>query len=265
MCKKLLVAAVVVVAALVVIKYTGFGRHVRLLCKQGRDYVQSQIPEEQDIASLQMELEGLTGQDRKHQNVVAHQRVEVKAVQKDVDQLRERVATEKKRVLLLEASLEGNKDLVSYEGKDFPRKQVNDELMTSARRLQSEMRLLKAKEESLEAKRKELQVNEEKLDELKLMRVEMQTELDQLKLKLALDRQAAASEKKNLDDAGYRKLRGLINAARKRREVAEEERNIRAGATNPVRDHEMRKKQEEETREFLKSLKNQANGNAEKQ
>jgi len=265
MCKKLLVTAVVVVAALVVINFTGFGRHVRLLCKRGCEYVQSKIPEDQEIASLEMELERLAGQDRKHQNQVAHQRVDVKSAQKEVDRVREHVGTERDRVLALEASLQGDKEFVTYQGKSFSRKTLNNELMSSARGLQLEMKRLKAMEESLEAKKKALQVNEEKLDELKLMRAEMQTELEQLKLALALERQATASEKRTLDDAGYRKLRGLIDAARKRREVAEEERNIRAGATNSVRDHEARKKQEDETREFLKSLKNQANGNAEKQ
>jgi len=254
MCKKVLVAAVAVVVAVLVINFTGAGRYVRLWLKQGREYAKAQIPPEQKLAALEEDLKQLEAQDKRHLNLVARHRVEVKETEEQVERFRrDRVNSAEKRIRALQASLAGEKEFVTYENKTFARAVLTDELRASARQFRTDEERLKAMEEGLAAKKKGLQVNEEKWRDLQLTRDRMKTRLEQLKLALAQARQAEANEKNTLDDAGYRRFSAEFDAVEREIKIKTEEFNLRTEGSSPVRAHEEKKRQQEEDDAYLKS------------
>jgi len=251
--KKVLIAAVAVVVALVVINFTRLGSHVRLWKQQTWTHIQAQIPPEQEIARLEMELKDLEKSDAQHYHKVAVQRVEVKDFEKQVEAFRDKVSVAEKRILAMEASLSGKDEFVTYESKRFARELLTDEVRTAARGFRTEEARLKALEQSLTARKQSLQINEEKLSKLKLTREQMASELAQLRAALDTERQAAAAEKETLDDANYSRTRDSLDGIRKRINVMKEERNLRGELNSPVRIHEERKKQQDEDDAYRKA------------
>jgi len=251
--KKVLIAAVAVVVALVVINFTRLGSHIRLWKKQAVVYIQSQVPPEQEIARLEMELKDLEKTDAQHYHKVAVQRVETKEYEKQVDSLRDKVSADEKRILALETSLASKGELVTYESKQFSRDALTNEVRLAARSFQIEEAQLKAMDQTLKAKKDSLSINENKLANLKLARANMHKDLAELRAALETERQAAAAEKDTLDDASYTQTRGALNEIAKKIKVMREERNIRGEVNNPVRAHEERKKQEDEVDAYRKA------------
>ena len=84
MSKKIVIAAVAVVVALVVIKTTWIGSHARLWKKQVSEYAASKIAPEQEIQRLKMELEQPGQEDERHFHKVATQIVEVQKIETQV-------------------------------------------------------------------------------------------------------------------------------------------------------------------------------------
>jgi len=251
--KKVLIAAIAVVVALVVVNFTRLGSHIRLWKHQLGVAIQAQIPPEQEIARLEMELKELEKTDAQHYHKVAVQRVETKDFEKQVDAFRTKVGTAEKRIVAMEASLKAEGALVTYEGGQFSRDVLTSEARSAARSFQTDEARLKAMEQTLLAKKQSLQMNEDKLNKLKLTRDQMASELAQLRAALESERQAAAAEKDTLDDASYTQTRGALDEIRKKINVMKEERAIRGEQNNPVRAHEERKKQEEEIDAYRKA------------
>jgi len=251
--KKVLIAAIAVVVALVVINFTRLGSHIKLWKKQLSVAIEAQIPPEQEIARLEMELKDLEKQDAQHYHKVAVQRVEVKDFEKQVDAFRTKVAAAEKRLVAMEASLAAKGEQVTYEGGQFSRDVLNNEARSAARSFQTDEARLKALEQTLIAKKQSLQMNEDKLNKLKLTRDQMASELAQLRAALESERQAAAAEKETIDDASYNQTRNSLDEIRKKINVMKEERSIRGEQNNPVRVHEERKKQEEEIDAYRKA------------
>jgi len=213
---------------------------------------EDKVPLEKQIERLQKELAALGQDDDQHFHKVALQRVEVTKADKEVEALRATMATRENRIRTMVSALESKSDLVTYSDRKWSRNELNDEMRTAARSFQIDEKRLKALEQGLAAKKQSLKINEDKLSELKLTRETMKAELEQLKTNLELERQTAAAELKTIDEGKYLQTRQKLDSVRDRIEVMKQKRILQGEVNTPVRAHEERKKQEDETDTYIK-------------
>lgn len=251
--KKVLIAAVAVVAALVVINFTRLGSHLRLLKTQCCSALQKQIPPEQEINRLEMELDNLAKEDERHFHKVATQIVEVKNLQEQYARFAAELKGRETRIVEIKESLKGEAAFVTYKGEKFSRNSLTSELRMAAQRFQVDEALLQSKEEQLTLRKQNLETNREKLSQLKLVRQQMKTELEKLKTALGQERQRQAAEQNTLDDASYQKLRKEMDHIRNNIEVLKEKRVLRGEVDSPIKAVEEKKEKEAATDRYIET------------
>jgi hypothetical protein len=166
MCKKVtLVAALAVVAAVVVIGGRKLTSYCRYGQEQARTWFERNIPPEQEIARLRMELNNLARDDGRYFEKVARQGVEVEKMEKRVASLREKLTAEEGRIRAMKNSLVGEGEFVSYNGGRYSRTNLQAELRVSAGRFQAEEATLQSMQDQLSAKKQAYELNRKKLSE----------------------------------------------------------------------------------------------------
>jgi len=255
MCKKIVIAAVAAVALLVVLNFTRVGSHAKLWWHQAGVAIQAQIPPEQEIARLELELKDkMEAEQNRLFGEKVERKLEVKKLDVEVKGLREAVRTETKRVVTMRTCLEGNDKYVVYDGGKFKREELKDELDRSAVTLQSRIELLASKEEELSLAKKSYDEHDRLYRELELARTQMQNELTKLKADLAREKRLQVAEKKPTSSANLERLRTDIDAVRNSLDVMTVRREEQGKSESPVRDHEARKAKQEKLDAFIKNL-----------
>jgi len=216
MCKKVLIAALAVVVALVVVKGTWLASHVRCWKQQFTTAIDERIPPEQEIARLQLDLDSLASEDGKLFDRVARQAVEVENLEK-------KVTVRKKQLTEAETRIRNLRTAPVSEDRDA---QVR--LRGLAAQFEANELTLKSMEDELAAARQSYNLNHKKLSELKLVRQQMRTELRRLKTALDLERQAQAREANTLDDAEYLRIRKDLDHVKNKIEVLKKKRELKA-------------------------------------
>jgi len=257
MCKKVLIAVVAVVVALITVNFVApkTFSYLQLAWQQARESAQESIPPEQEIARLKMELENLSKEDERHFHKVATQIVEVQNLENQVVAMRKRLDDDFTRISNMKASFEASKKnedkFVTHAGTKFDRTIFQDDLRITASRFQVDEQLVKSKEEQLSLRKKNLEMNRKKLAELKLVRQQMKTELERLETALVAERQNQAMEQNTLDDANYQKLRKDVDSVRDKMEILKQKRVLKSEIDGPVRAAEQRKEQDAAIDKFL--------------
>lgn len=222
MCKKLLIAALAVVAALVVAKGTWLGSHFRLACRNAVKDARNSVPPEKEIARLRMELKSLERDDEKHFDKVSRMWVEVENLDKEVATIRKNLAKQEANIRQLRSEL-GASEFVLHQGSKYTR----EDLRSDGLAFQAAEENLKSKESNLEARKKHLALEKKKLTELRTTRQNMATELTKLETALAEEKHAQASSESTIDDSSYRNLRKEMNAVRDRIEMLKKKRQLK--------------------------------------
>jgi phage shock protein A len=255
MLKKVLIAGVAVVLALLVVSYVVPRRFAEacLWLKERRDAAEESIPPEREIAILKAKIDALEKDDGYQFHSVAKLRAEVKETEREVNQFRDRVNASDKRLAAMHTALKTEGQLVSYENKSFPRETLKAEFDTSVDAFILETKRLQANEAGLAAKRQTLDLAEKNLAETRLTRDQLKADLETLRAELEMERQAAAAERKVSADPRSAEAREKLDSIRKRIAVMKEERTLRreVRAGNAVRAHEENKKQQEERDAFI--------------
>jgi septal ring factor EnvC (AmiA/AmiB activator) len=254
MFKKVLIASLAVVFGLAVVKGTWLGSHLCLKFNKARDWVQSQIPPEQEIARLRMELDNLSREDEKHFDTVARQIGEVKKLERQVDSSRKDLGKREASIRQMRDALVSATEQVSFNGHSYDRSDLLEQVRLDARTFQADEDTLKSKEEKLKAMRKNLQINLKKLNDLKVVRQQMATELSKLETTLAEERQAQAQANSTLDDASYQRIRKDMDSVRDKIEFIKTKRELKGEASNgPVSINERQRTEDAKLDKYLET------------
>jgi septal ring factor EnvC (AmiA/AmiB activator) len=216
MFKKVLIATLAVVFGLAVVKGTWLGSHLCLKFNNARSWIQKQVPPEQEIARLRMELDNLSRDDDKHYDKVARQKLDVVNLERSVENIKKDLSKSEAGIRDMRDALVGANEQVTFNGAHYDRTDLVDEVRRAARSFQAKEDTLKSKGEKLKAMKKNLAINVKKLNDLKLVRDQMATELQKLETALAEERQAQAQAEATLDDAGYLRIRKDMESVRDR-------------------------------------------------
>jgi len=211
------------------------GSHVRLWKKQAGEYLESQVPPEQEIARLRMELKDLEKDDDRHYHQVATQIVEVNSLEKQLATSKKELEDREARIFAMKAVMKGEDKFVTYKGEKFERSRFQDELRMAALRFQVDEETLKTKEEQLQMRKQTLEQNRKELAQLRLKRQKAELRLDRLLSALEQERQVQATQSGTINDAKYQKLDGQINQAENRVEVIKQKRILKGDVEGPVK------------------------------
>jgi len=226
MCKKLLIAALAVVAAVAVVKWTWVGSHARLWSKNAQHWVKNQVKVETEIHRLRNEVESLDREDRVALDLVARQRLDVRAAEEKLEKNKAEVARLHKRITELRAALKAPDadavQQVSYNGSTYPRDKAEQQVSVDFELYKPLKASVAAQEKGLAALRKSLAQNEQKLFSGKQRRQEMMTQLQELENELAEVRLAQIANNTVVDDSGYGRVQRDIQSLKKRLAVEKE-------------------------------------------
>jgi len=230
MFKKVLIAALAVVVGLAVVKGTWIGSHLRLRCSTARHWMETQIPPEQEINRLRMELVNLAKDDDLAYDKVARMAVDVENREKALAKQRTNLTREEARIRKIKGELGDGAEFVVFEGSRVTRSDLRN-LAISFKNAEEN---LKSKEGSLEARKRHLALEQKKLSQLRNKRDEMATELQRLETALAEERQAQAQSESTIDDSGYRQIRKDMDSVRDRINVLKKKRELKGEFAPPV-------------------------------
>jgi chromosome segregation ATPase len=245
MCKKVLIAAVAVVVALAVVKGTWLGSHLRVWKKSFREAVAERVTPEHEIARLRLELDNLGKADDKYYDQVAREIVAVGKADKQVAKLKADLDERAGRIKAMKASLDGNDQLVTFNGSRYSKDEMQAQLRLSAESFRVDEQTLRSKEQQLAAMKQQLEMNKKTLASLQLKRQEMATELTKLETALQEERTAQAQQRNTIDDANYLRIRKDLDTLKDRIDVLKTKRELKGEANGgPVRATEQRRENE---------------------
>jgi septal ring factor EnvC (AmiA/AmiB activator) len=254
MFKKVLIATLAVVFGLAVIKGTWIGSHFRLNCSKVRAWVKDRVPPEQEISRLRMEIDNLARNDEEYYDKVAKQKVEVSKLERGVEALKKDLGRRETSIREMRESLTGTGEYVNFNGSRYERTSLVEQVRLDARAFQADENTLRSKEEKLKAMKRNLSINLKKLNDLKVVRQQMSTELQNLETALAEERQAQAQAESTLDDANYQRIRKDMDTIRDKIELLKTKRELKGEASNgPVRASEKRRTEDAKIDKFLET------------
>jgi len=242
--KKVLIAAIAVVVALVVINFTRLGSHIKLWKHQLGVAIQAQIPPEQEIARLKMELDNLGKEDEKHFHKVATQVVEVQNMEKEVAALIKQKNDRAASIMAMREAMKGDAKFITYADQKFAREKFMESYRTAGASFLTFEEYVSSKEDILATRQKSLEANKKKLLELKTEREKMRADLERLQLAIEQERQAQAEAANAPDDAHYLRIRSQMEEVSNKIRVEQQKRMLKGEVDTPVRAAEQKKEQD---------------------
>jgi len=208
-------------------------------------WVKDRIPPEQEIERLRQEIKNLGSEDEKHFDKVARQAVEVDKLKDLVASLKKNLSRRETSIRDMRTALVGAGDEVSYHGNSYSKNELQEQIRLDARAFLADEETLKSKEEHLKAMQKSLSINKKKLNDLRVVREQMETELQKLQTALAEERQVQAQAQSTVDDADYLRIRKDMDSIRDKIEFLKKKRELKGEASDgPVRATELKREQE---------------------
>jgi chromosome segregation ATPase len=254
MFKKVLIATLAVVFGLAVIKGTWIGSHLRLNCSKVRAWVKDRVPPEKEIERLKMEIRNLEQNDEEYFDKVAKQRVDVRKLERAVENLKKDLSRRETGIREMRETLTGTGEYVTFNGNRYERASLVEQIRLDARAFQADEATLKSKEEKLKAMKRNLSITEKKFNDLKVVRQQMSTELQLLENALVEERQAQAQAESTIDDAGYQRIRKDMDSIRDKIELLKAKREVKGEASNgPVRATEKQRTEDAKIDKFLET------------
>jgi chromosome segregation ATPase len=217
MCRKLLVAAVVVIVGVVLLRKTWVGHQVETWWQDTREAMESRIPPEKRIKELRREIGKIDGEVKKAVNGLIKMEVSRNELRDEVAKLEKIKADRMSEVEAMKTALEGANhqvvyQKVTYRPATFQRKldQGVAALKSTKETLRVRQQALQNKEESLAALDRRITRMKEKQGELVALADKLETKLEELRLKQLENNVQIDDSKVSECEALYAKIkRGL--------------------------------------------------------
>jgi hypothetical protein len=249
----------VMIAALAVVVGGGFlmfgsraVSHVRLMCKQMRAYTVRQVPPEQELKRLRMELNDSKKEDNRIVDSIVKLEMEVERVQGSVTAKKERLAKLDREMKGWETALagEGTDLRVSFNGttRPYSRTSVEAQLRADARAFLNVKNTLKGEEELLKIKQETLTQTRQRLSERQAHREKKLAELQQLENSLLELRRAQATGAATGEDDRLSRFNQDFQSLQERIKAEQRKNAISAGTDQgPIRNAESLEKSKGDT------------------
>jgi len=186
MLKKILIAAVAVVAGLVVVNRSSF---VRVMWHDAKTCMERQIPPEVQLKQLASEIDKIDMDIKRNISKLAAQEVSVNALEERLTAMKDHQKTLRGDVEAMRHNLEGARtEKVSFKGHSYPKTELTrrlDMALTDFTNLKDQVKsqelLLADKRRTLEAAHTRISEMRNKKEQFRLVAAQLETKLEQLK------------------------------------------------------------------------------------
>jgi hypothetical protein len=196
MCKKIGIAAIVVVAGLLVLNKTKLGDWARYGWHRAKEAVNHSLPPEEEIKRLRYELSQLEPEINKNLDTLAGERVALRELQDEVN--KNRFALEKRWNEFKAAKNELKDETVkkiSFDGREMQRSDAEKQIASQWETFKIAEKTLQSKEKLLGAKVNQVAEMEKQVVQWSNLRDQMKAEIDSIEGELKNLRLAEATSK----------------------------------------------------------------------
>jgi len=201
MCRKIGLAAVLVVAGLFLLNWVGLGSYTSTAWQKIKGNAKKQVPLEFEIERVRNQVSQLIPDMKKNLTVVAEEIVAVENLKEEIADIRTRLMGEQKKMQAMAKDLESGNKFVVYDGKQYSADRVREKLsrdFNSFKRCKAE---LESKEKLLEAKERALDAARQQLATIRIQKGELEVLIAQLEAELKTVRLAQSQSKYTFDDS----------------------------------------------------------------
>jgi chromosome segregation ATPase len=217
--KKLLVIGLIVLAGLWVVRKTHICSYAGTLWSTVRQEAKAQVPTKFELDRIRHEIARMDGDIRGMVSPIAEHMATISRLRKDIQRSETTLADQKASMLDMTAALDKGEELVSYKGRHVPaeriRKQVQREFNSFKlleTQLETQKKLLAAKEKTLEGTR-------EQLNKLIAKKRDFEVRVAQLEAEEQLLTVARTATNIQVDDSRATDIQEALNGVEHRQEV----------------------------------------------
>jgi len=175
-----------------------------------REAVKSKITPEFELQRIQGEVDNLVPEIRSHLKLVAEQSVDIKDMDREIQEKEAALTKQKSTILTLRSDLDSGRDKLTYRAVSYTRDEVQNDL---AQRFDS-YRMLEASvsrdRQILAAQKTTLRANQQKLDTMLTKKQDLAVRVAQLEARLKQVQAAEAISNIEIDDTALTRVDKMI-------------------------------------------------------
>ena len=191
-----------------------FGRdmfsYANTACRNVKQAVKSEITPEFELDRIRHEIEHLLPEIRQHMAIVAEQSVDLKDMQRDIEEKQAALAKQKDAILALRSDLSSGDDSFTYRQVSYTRGEVESDLASRFESFRVGEEALKRDRQILDAHRQTLQANQKKLDAYLSSKQALTVQVSQLEARLKTIQATEAVNRIEFDDTRLSRVEGMI-------------------------------------------------------
>lgn len=180
MLKKIVLLAVVGVAAVAVLKNTRIGGYAKHEAAQIEEYFDQKIPFEKKIAQLRKEISGLNSEADRLANDVAGAIYDARETSEQLAREQVALAEEEKRVRAMAELIRNGVEKVSYGRETLPIGEAKQRLFTDVKRVSARRQTVETLQQTLASRETVRDTLKLQMNELSRQKVELSAEVDKL-------------------------------------------------------------------------------------
>ncbi len=175
-----------------------------------REAVKSEISAEFELDRIRDEVDNLMPEIRKHMTVVAEQSVDVKDLERELDEKEASLSKQKDAILALRTDLDSGKDKFIYKAVSYTRGEVEADLAHRFESYCTAEDCVKRDRQILAAQRDTLRANQKKLDTMLSRKQDLIVKVAQLEARLKQVQAAETINSLEIDDTSLAHVENMI-------------------------------------------------------
>jgi peptidoglycan hydrolase CwlO-like protein len=223
MCKKLVIAAVAILVGTAVVRHTSLGSLAQVWWHDAAQAVARQVPPEQQIKRLTLEVSKIDRDIRSHVSRLAEKEVKCEQMETNLARLKDEQAHRKADISAMTESFNAKADRVSFNGRSYRAVELTNKLDKTVSEFESGKAQVKSLEQILAAKRQELDNYHARIAKMRSQKDELQAAIAEFEAKLAQIRLAATSGQvdNDIDDSQVARCNALASEIRNTLDIAD--------------------------------------------
>jgi chromosome segregation ATPase len=258
MCKKLGLAALVIVAGIIVLNKLDLLGYAKLGIQRAKERARDQISPELKIERLKQDIVQLAPDMDKHRSAMAAEMVAIDKLKREIQVTENNLERRKKEIVTMRTLLKEHTEFVTLNGDRYPREKVESRLARDWESFKQAEAALKSQRDLLRAREDNLSLAEQKLAELKSKKEQLEIRVAQLETELRNLRLAQQRSNFKIDDSAFSNIQRQFEEieerlAREKKELELKQAEFSNNLEIPVRQHV-------QTQEALKEIEERFGG-----
>ena len=195
--------------------------YVRSSARSVQSAVKDAVPIEFDLQRARDMTEQIIPELQANIRLIAQEEVEIAALKGDIEQSRQKLADEGKRVATIRRKLDHQQVSYAFGDRQFSREQVTQDLSRRFERFKESQVILAGKVRLLETRQNSLGAAMQMLERTRDQKAQLEQQIEMLAAKQRLVQSAAVGSKVHIDGSKLAQTSKLIQQIKKRLDVAE--------------------------------------------